>query len=277
MARTRTKIAVILMSMLLCLAAATPVYATQRRAAPKPVAKAPESTPAIEVVQPPPQPLTLEQQPASPPRVSYQDGLLTIAAHNSTLGDILRSVHAQTGAAVDVPGNATERVVGHFGPGPAREVLAELLNGSHFNYVMLGSATNPDTLERVILTSRTGGLPETSSVAQVASRPVVSPPAPVEPQEEPLDANSDEDFSDDQVADQPAEEAQPDQNQDASQQQQEQQQLQQQGFPNAQPGVRSPEQLLRELQQRQLQQQGNPQVPPPGFPVPPNQQSQPPQ
>lgn len=278
MAGTRTKIVVTLMAALLCLSAAVPVYATQRRAA-KPAAKAPESAPALEVVQPPPPPLTLEQQPASPPRVSYQNGQLTITAQNSTLGDILRTVHAQTGAAVDVPGNATERVVGHFGPGPARDVLAQLLNGSHFNYVMLGSATNPDALERVILTPRTGGLPEAPSVAQVASRPVVSPPAPVEPQEEAPDANSDEDFSDDQVADQPGDEAQPDQNQDANQQQQDQQQLQQQGFPNTQPGVKSPEQLLRELQQRQLQQQqGNPPgAPPPGFPVPPGQQPQPPQ
>jgi hypothetical protein len=33
-------------------------------------------------------------------------------------------------------------------------VLASLLNGSHFNYVLLGSAQNPLALDRVILTSR---------------------------------------------------------------------------------------------------------------------------
>ncbi len=83
--------------------------------------------------------------------VASVTGQLTITAQNSTLGDILRAVRNQTGAAVDVPANATERVVGNFGPGPARDVLSSLLNGSHFNYVLLGSATNPDALEHVIL------------------------------------------------------------------------------------------------------------------------------
>jgi hypothetical protein len=172
---------------------------------------------------------------------------------------------------VDVPPNATERVVGQFGPGPAREVLADLLNGSHFNYVMLGSAANPDGLERVILTARAGGR-DASPIAQAPSQPVIANPPPQEPPEEAQDSG-DEDFSDDQTVDQ-AEQPQPDQNQDANQQPDQQQQ--QPGFPNTQPGVRSPEQLLRELQQRQ-QQMGLPQGQPPGFPVPPNQQQQPPQ
>ncbi len=94
--------------------------------------------------------------PASPPEVQFHQGQLTIRASNSTLGDILRAVRKETGASVDVPGNVTERVVGQFGPGPARDVLASLLNGSHFNYVLLGSAQNPFALERVILTSQSG-------------------------------------------------------------------------------------------------------------------------
>jgi hypothetical protein len=271
MAKARTRLAIILMVILPSLVPAIPAYATQRRAAAKSAAKVPEPAPVVEVVEPP-KPLTLEQQPASPPRISYQGAQLTIVAHNSTLGDILRGVHAQTGAAVDVPANATERVVGHFGPGPARDVLAALLNGSHFNYVMLGSATHPDGLERVILTPRAGSAFQ-PAVAQNAQPVAPSPPPSIEPQEEAQDPNADADFSDDQLADQPADEIQPDQNQDANQQ--EQNQLQQQGFPNTQPGVRSPEQLLRELQQRQLlqQQQGTPPQaqPPQGFPVPPTQ------
>ena len=80
-------------------------------------------------------------------------------AENSTLADILRAVRTQTGAAIEVPPNATERVVAHLGPGPARDVLAALLNGSHFNYVMLGSAAHPDSVDRLILTSKSGGVP----------------------------------------------------------------------------------------------------------------------
>ncbi len=67
-----------------------------------------------------------------PPQVSYQNGQLTIVAPNSTLGDILRAVRKQTSADIEVP-PATERVVTHLGPGPAREIVAELLNGSRFN------------------------------------------------------------------------------------------------------------------------------------------------
>jgi hypothetical protein len=95
-----------------------------------------------------------EQMPASPPEVQFHQGQLTIKASNSTLGDILRGVCRETGASEEVTGDATERVIGRFGPGPARDVLASLLNGSHFNYVLLGSAQNPLALDRVILTSR---------------------------------------------------------------------------------------------------------------------------
>lgn len=95
-----------------------------------------------------------EQMPASPPEVQFHQGQLTIKASNSTLGDILRAVCRETGASEEMTGNATERVIGRFGPGPARDVLASLLNGSHFNYVLLGSAENPLALDRVILTSR---------------------------------------------------------------------------------------------------------------------------
>jgi len=58
-------------------------------------------------------------------------------AHNSTLADVLRAVRKLTGAEMEIPPNATERVVADIGPGPARTVLAELLNGTHFNYVMV--------------------------------------------------------------------------------------------------------------------------------------------
>ena len=91
-----------------------------------------QAQPAPEPALPPCplQPLNLDQMPAVPPQVSFQAGQLSISAQNSTLGDILRAVRKQTGATVDIPPNATERVVGKIGPGPAREVLATLLNGS---------------------------------------------------------------------------------------------------------------------------------------------------
>ena len=102
-----------------------------------------------------------------PPQVSYQNEQLTIVAPNSTLGDILRAVRKQTGAEIEIP-SAPERVVTHLGPGPARTVMAELLNGSRFNYVLLGSPANDALLTRVVLVAKTG--PENVDSTRVARR-----------------------------------------------------------------------------------------------------------
>jgi hypothetical protein len=210
-----------------------------------------------------PQPIappTPEQRPATPPQVAYNGGLLTITADNSTLGDILRAVHRQTGATIDVPGNATERVVGRFGPGPARDVVASLLNGSHFNYVLVGSETDPRGLDRVVLISKPGS--DQAPVEQARFQGRMQPPVP-----QPVDAGdaaSDDDAAQDMIPD--ASEATDEQANQA--QGEEPAQAQQPG----QSAIKTPEQLLQELQQRQQQmqqqQQGAPV--PPGYPPNPN-------
>jgi hypothetical protein len=211
---------------------------------------APEPAP---VPVPPPPPPTPEQLPAVPPQVHYSQGQLTIVAENSTLADILRAVRAQTGADVEVPPNATERVVTHLGPGPARDVLAALLNGSHFNYVMLGSAAHPDSVDKLIVTSKSGAVPEpappaaATPVAQGTDEGQMDDPGPpgVDIAEQPVD-NPAGDSGNEENQEQPTE---------------------------GQPKVKTPEELLRELQQQQLlqqqlqQQQQQQQAPAP----PPNQ------
>jgi len=218
-------------------------------------------------------PLPPEQMPAQPPQVAFNGGQLTITASNSTLGDILRAVRRQTGASVDVPANATERVVGKFGPGPARDVLASLLNGSHFNYFLLGSATNPNALDRVMLTSKAATASNPPATSANASGPT-QPPAggafpgdSMEVSSEDSGMEAQQELTDTLTDDQ------------ANQQVDEQQQQQQQQVnPFGQPGgVRTPEQLLQELQQRQqqLQQQQQQGGPPTPFPVPQNPPRQP--
>jgi hypothetical protein len=80
-----------------------------------------------------------------------------IVAKNAVLGDILRAVSEKTGASIDVPEGATERVVSQLGPGPARDVIAALLNGSHFNYVMVGTQDSPNSVAQVVFTAKTDG------------------------------------------------------------------------------------------------------------------------
>jgi hypothetical protein len=95
----------------------------------------------------------LDSMSPETPEVSYRDGELTIIALNSTLAEILRCVRKQTGAEIEIPA-ANERVVTHLGPGPVTDVLSELLNGSHFNYVLIGSPSEPARLTRVVLLAK---------------------------------------------------------------------------------------------------------------------------
>jgi hypothetical protein len=204
----------------------------------------------------------LDAIPAIAPQVSFQDGLLTIVAPNSTLGDILRSVRKHTSADIEIPPTANERVVTRLGPGPAREVLSELLNGSRFNYILLGSPQDANALVRVVLVAKAVETPAAGAAA--APPPEISnaaSDAPEEPQDETVE----------EPVDQGAAEAE----QAAGQQPE-------------QPPVKTPQQMLQEMQQRQLQMQQQqqsgqagqgvqpgPYPMPPGIPRPPQQQQPP--
>jgi hypothetical protein len=218
-------------------------------------------------VQPPPPPplpsgptgpvqqIPLDSIGAVPPQVSFQNNQLTIVAPNSTLADILRAVRKQTGAEIEIP-PAPERVVTHLGPGPARAIVAELLNGSRFNYVLLGSPADETVLTRVVLVAKSG--------PDVPPAPAGANPQPATAQANnaPDDAASDAEAvaaeenmnADDAPADQSAADADPGNNGD-------------------QPAVKTPQQMLQEMQQRQMQlQQQQQQVPGSGMPPHPPQE-----
>jgi hypothetical protein len=124
---------------------------------------------------------------SSSPKITYLNGQLTIHAQDASLGDVLRAVSVKTGAVIEFPSDrAQEHLFANAGPGPVREVLSSVLNGSHFNYVMLASPTNPNILQRMILTSsdEQGNQAVTEPTMQAAAiqPPVVSaPPAQEQP------------------------------------------------------------------------------------------------
>lgn len=90
--------------------------------------------------------------------VSFQGGLLSINSNKANLSEVLFAIHEQTGAEIAIPAGAEqEQVVAELGPAPAPEVLAHLLNGSKFNFLILSSASDPHSLDRVILSSRPEG------------------------------------------------------------------------------------------------------------------------
>ncbi len=148
-----------------------PVAQAQTTAAPQSHPKAvhhhKKPAPVEEKPQPAAPPPTLEEQQPQPPDVTYNNGQLTINARNATLSQVLHSVQAKTGATIDVPASATgDRVAAVFGPGQPRDVLASLLNGTKFDYVILGINGNPGGVQRVILTPRQAGGNQTTNVAQ---------------------------------------------------------------------------------------------------------------
>jgi hypothetical protein len=212
--------------------------AKRRRPPQQPVPEPVQATPTTP--QPPPTP---EQMPAVPPRVSMNNGMLSISADNSTLGDILGAVHKQTGATLDVPPTLSgERVATRLGPGIPRDVLQQLFAGSKFDYIIVGTPQDPNGVQRIILTTRGAG--GTSGPAVANNQPMNRPAANnYEPPPDTSDVSDEEPQPEPQPEPPPPDEsvtpptgAQPYSNQ-----------------------PKTPEQLLQELQQmQQQQQQGRP-------------------
>jgi len=166
------------------------------------------------------------------------------------MGDVLTAVKQKTGAAVEMPAVSSERVVGRFGPGAPRDVLAQLLNGSHYDYVLLGSPADPGALKKVVLMARASG-------PEPAPQQPGGPPQNMMGNSQVLQAvpEVENDQSPEETSGEvPAEVQQPEQQEEPPP---DQQQPGQNG-----PVVKTPEQLLRELQQQQQQQQnGQPGAP----------------
>lgn len=119
---------------------------------------------------------TAELAAPKPAPVVFKDGSLSITSENSSLRDILTAVGSQTGVEMELPAmGLEERVITNLGPGPMRDVLVELLNGSSFNYVMLASPRDPTVLQRLVMTNRNDA---PSAVAAAAPPPPPSEEAP---------------------------------------------------------------------------------------------------
>ena len=166
-------------------------------------------------------------------------GLLTVAAENSTLADILKAIGNVTHATLEGTQPNAERVFGQFGPGAPRQVLNSILNGTRYDFILVGAVDDPGSVERIMLSPHGAAPAVGASPGQMAARQNVPTP------------NPDDEETD--IAEQPAiqQQAPPpvpsEQVQPSGQQQQQ---------------VKTPEQLLQELQRlRQQQQQQQPQQP----------------
>jgi hypothetical protein len=112
------------------------------------------------------------------PEVTYRNSQLTIDAEGSTLAAVLRLVAEKTGAMIDIPPESgLERIVVHMGPARAEDVLAELLKGAPFDFVIVSSPQPPHDLAEVLLF-----LPSADTPASPAPQPSTANKAPAQPQ-----------------------------------------------------------------------------------------------
>jgi hypothetical protein len=114
--------------------------------------------------------------------VTWDSQGLRIDATNSSLQQILQDVATATGAKVEGLA-ADERVFGAYGPGVARDVLSQLLQGTGYNVLMIGDQ-GQGTPRQIVLSSRRGG--DTASSANKGSA-----------------GNGDDEAADNEVDDQP--------------------------------------------------------------------------
>lgn len=88
-------------------------------------------------------------------RVEFRDGKLSIWADKATLASVLYEIQRHTGAEVSIPPSASqEKIVADIPPSPAREAIAALLDGSNFDFILVGSDKNSQALHSIILTTR---------------------------------------------------------------------------------------------------------------------------
>jgi hypothetical protein len=116
-----------------------------------------QSTPATPAPPQPEVPKWPVNQKADPASVVWDSHGLRIEATNSSLEQILSDFSADTGAKVEGLDN-DQRIFGTFGPGSAREVLAQLLEGSGYNFLIIGDQ-GQGTPRQIVLSVRTASNP----------------------------------------------------------------------------------------------------------------------
>ena len=188
------------------------------------LAAVPETAPEQTPPPAPPAPNWPVNSHAERANVTWDGRDLSVKAANSTLQQILHDVSTATGLKVEGLGGGDQRIYGAYGPGAARDVLSQLLEGSGYNILMIGDK-GEGTPRTLVLTAKARG---------AGAKPVQARG------QEGQDNQADEDISEE--PEQPEVQPEPPLNRPF-------------GGPAQGPGGRAPQEILQELQQRQLIQQ----------------------
>lgn len=134
--------------------------------------------PAATVVAPapvaPPPPLRPAEQPATPATIEFSNGLLTIHAQNSSLVNILIQIQHQTGLVIEGLSH-DQRIYGQYGPGNISTTLSALLDGSGYDFVIVGGGSGHAATRLILSTSGSGG--QQTITAPAVTNQEAPPPA----------------------------------------------------------------------------------------------------
>jgi len=155
----------------------------------------------------------------TPAAVVWDSHGLRIDAQNSSLQQILHDLSSASGVKVEGMGS-DQRVFGVYGPGQARDVLSQLLQGSGYNILLIGDQGKGMPRQIVLSVRQTSNAPELANRGAAESVEEDVPENDVEEQPPPVPVT-----------------ARP-------------------GFGQGEP-VRTPQQVMQEMQQRQQQMQRN--------------------
>ena len=162
-------------------APAKPVPAQPVPAQPAPSTQ-PQAAPLVNQTAP-----SMLQQPAGEAQIVFTGDTLSIRADNSSLAAILHQVAGKSGMQIEGL-SGDERVFGTFGPGAPRDVLADLLNGTAYNLLLLGEVGDGAPRELILTPATHGGAAPaspapTTTIDEAANEPEpeVPPPQPEVP------------------------------------------------------------------------------------------------
>jgi hypothetical protein len=149
-----------------------------KRPTPAPAESPAQQAAVIPATPPAPElPVWPANEKPAPAAITWDSQGLRIEASNSSLQQIMTDVATVTGTKVEGL-DADQRVFGSFGPGPARDVLSQLLQGSGYNVLMIGDQ-GEGTPREIVLSSRNA-----AATPVVAGQPQPSE-EDVEPEEQP--------------------------------------------------------------------------------------------
>lgn len=99
--------------------------------------------------------------PSAPPapkkvEITFQDGRLRLVSNKASLAEVLNEIRAQLNADIVVPAGAEREVVAvALGPSTPRDVISKLLDGSRYNFIIVGTDADANQVERVVLSPKT--------------------------------------------------------------------------------------------------------------------------